>query len=129
MWELNNSLPTARSVRKGGLKMAFPGKPMFISEYGTDFTGYTHDGSAEELGIHHSIWAPALSGATGITQWWWWNTIDEFDLYHHYNHLGIFIGNIPCLECKSLDLKSNQPKVLAVGLGTPDTAWLWVHNT
>jgi hypothetical protein len=111
------------------LKMAFPDKPMFISEYGTDFHGYTHEGGAEEVGIHNAIWATALSGATGIAQWWWWNTIDENNLYFHYNNLGIFVENIPWLDCKSLEVISNMPEMLTVGIGTPDKAWVWVHNT
>lgn len=111
------------------LKAAFPQKPMYISEYGTDFHGYTHEGGAEEVGIHNSIWASALSGATGTTEWWWWDEIDEDDLYHHYNDLGIFIENIPWLECKTLDLVTGYPEILATGLGTSDKAWIWVHNT
>ena len=111
------------------LKTNFPDKPMFISEYGTDYHGYTREGNAEEIGIHNSIWASALSLNTGITHWWWWNTIDEYNLYFHYNNLGIFIENIPWLDCKSLNLKSNIPEVLTVGIGTRDKAWVWVHNS
>ena len=93
------------------LKNSYPDKPVYISEYGTDYHGYTHEGGAEEVGIHNSIWSSALSGATGITQWWWWDEIDKDDLYYHYNYLGKFIEDIPWLECKSLEIKSNIPEV------------------
>jgi hypothetical protein len=111
------------------LKKAFPEKPIFISEYGTDYRGYTQEGGAEEIGIHNSIWASALSGATGITQWWWWNTIDKNDLYKHYKNLGIYIEHIPWLDCKPLTLKSNLPEAFTVGLGNREKAWIWVHNS
>jgi hypothetical protein len=125
----SENLATGALRMTAELKRAFPEKPMLISEYGTDFHGYTHEGGAEEIAIHNSIWASALSGATGITHWWWWDDIDEYDLYPHYNHLGIFIEKIPWLECKNLDLKINVPEALAVGLGTEDNAWLWIHNS
>ena len=111
------------------LKKAFPEKPMFLSEYGTDFRGYTHKGEAEEIAIHNSIWASALSGGTGTTMWWWWNSIDGDNLYFHYRILGQFIKDIPWTETIDLAIQSNSPLVFTVGRGTGDEAWIWVHNT
>jgi hypothetical protein len=113
----------------GRMKSNYPFKPFYIGEFGTDFRGFTSEGNAESVAIHNTLWASALSGATGTAMWWWWNSIDQADLYQLYRNLQGFIGNIPWVGTRELDIETNNENILAVGRSAEQNqAWIWVHN-
>jgi hypothetical protein len=71
----------------------FP-KPLMVTEFcwWADWTKPFLD--REGVCQHNGIWASLLGGAAGSAQSWWWEHIDEWNLYPHYLALRRFVEGV-----------------------------------
>lgn len=49
----------------------------------------------EGIHFHNALWASAFSGLSGTASFWWWETIDQLDYYHHFRPLTEFLRGLP----------------------------------
>lgn len=87
-------------------------KPIFITEFG----GSAMASSLENLKIeqHAAIWAGACLPLAGIPMFWWWQVVDENNLYGRYIAVRRFMDNV--------DPRDTSAKVIEVGLSSPENA-------
>jgi hypothetical protein len=79
--------------------------------------------------FHNSLWASALSGASGTAMFWWWELLDPMDAYPQYSPLAKFMADVPLdagLEATGARVTGAQVRV--VGLQGRDRAYLWLFN-
>ncbi|HYW80630.1 MAG TPA: hypothetical protein VE890_13685 [Thermoguttaceae bacterium] len=80
--------------------------------------------------FHNSLWASALSGASGTALFWWWEVLDAQDGYRHYGPLAAFLEDVPFnttrLEETSATISAEG--VHLVGLQGDDRVYLWLCN-
>jgi hypothetical protein len=69
-------------------------KPLMVTEFGwwADWTRPFLD--REGVCQHNGIWASLLGGAAGSAQSWWWEHIEEWNLYPHYLALRHFVDGV-----------------------------------
>jgi len=69
-------------------------KPLMVTEFGwwADWTKPFLD--REGVCQHNGIWASMLGGASGAALSWWWEHIDEWNLYPHYLALRRFVDGV-----------------------------------
>ncbi|MEM2912916.1 MAG: DUF5060 domain-containing protein [Candidatus Bathyarchaeia archaeon] len=106
-------------------------KPFILAEFGVDWRWYNdplwkldHKG----LGLHNSIWATALLGASSTSMSWWWDSyVEPYDLYGHYKALKTFLEgeNLALLREK---IMLNLDGVRVLGLKNDSKALIWVQN-
>ncbi len=67
-------------------------KPILITEFG----GSPMAAGLEHLMIeqHAAIWAGACVPMSGIPMFWWWQVVDEHDLYQRYNAIRNFMEGV-----------------------------------
>jgi hypothetical protein len=74
-------------------------KPALLGEFGLadDKWGLSPYMAQDKEGVHfhNALWASAFSGLSGAAMFWWWDTLDRQDLYHHYRPLSAFLADIP----------------------------------
>lgn len=84
----------------------------------------------EGIHIHNILWASAFSGLSGAAMFWWWDTLDKLNTYHHYKPLSYFISDIPFntakLEAKTLVTSSTN--IVAMSLASKNRVYCWLHN-
>ncbi len=61
-------------------------KPILVGEWGGTFLGNSKERLAAE--IHIGSWALSMTGAAGVTGFWWWNEVARSDLDVVYAGLG-----------------------------------------
>ena len=61
------------------------GKPTFISEYGV---GQNLD--QQEANFHGGLWSSTVLPMAGTAMYWWWNLVDEKNLYSYYKPVALF---------------------------------------
>ncbi|MBN2505125.1 MAG: DUF5060 domain-containing protein [Verrucomicrobia bacterium] len=93
------------------LRKHAPDKPAILGEFGLadERWGRSPHMKADTNGVHfhNALWASAFSGLSGTAMFWWWETLDQMDLYAHYRPLADFIRDIPFTTVRL------QPVVLA----------------
>lgn len=82
-------------------------KPTLLAEWGGSHMQNSHSRLAAEL--HSGIWSLALTSCAGSTGFWWWNEIDQAELYRHYHALHNFLDGY---DRRGKKLKSFQCDVL-----------------
>ncbi|MGH7145041.1 MAG: hypothetical protein ACREJ2_13075, partial [Planctomycetota bacterium] len=65
-------------------------KPFFITEYGGDWSGASPNELAGDLKA--GIWSSWMSGAAGTPLLWWFDFIDQNDLYRFYRPFALYIA-------------------------------------
>lgn len=118
-------------------------KPFFMGEFGF---GQNHNGpkyaNKDPYGIdlHNSLWSSLFFTSMGPASFWWWNYIDERDLYNHFNPLLTFGDRLP-IPSESftaehtgsiIDHKLVFPNSLQTYYminGTQDTIYGWSQDT
>jgi hypothetical protein len=65
------------------------GKPIVVSEYGGDWCGATDNNLMAEQ--HGGIWAAYMIGMTSTPLFWWFEFVDQHDLYGTYLGFSRFI--------------------------------------
>lgn len=86
--------------------------------------------SSETSDIHNATWASALSGGSGTAMFWWWERLDERNVYPVYRAVSRFIEGIPWTsgEVTNVFSTSSDQRVRAIGLRAQNRAWVWFHN-
>ena len=81
------------------LRATATNRPALLAEFGLadDKWGLSPYMAQDKEGVHfhNSLWASAFSGLSGAAMFWWWETLDWLDLYHHYRPLAEFVADIP----------------------------------
>jgi hypothetical protein len=116
------------------LRKHAPQKPVLLAEFGLadnqwGLSPYMKQDKA--LGhFHNCLWASALSGACGTTQFWWWETLDQQDAYRHYRPLARFLADLPFTTAglKEVAATVSTEEVRPVGLQGSDCAYVWLFH-
>ena len=67
-------------------------KPYYLGEYGADVRGSSTD--PEGVQLHNGLWAGLLSGGPATAMLWYWNWVDERDLYHEFAPVAAFAAGV-----------------------------------
>lgn len=116
------------------LREQAPVKPACLGEFGIadDKWGLREEmkRSPELADAHNALWASALSGLSATAWCWWWERLDERDVYPHYRPLSRFIADVPWTSgaVQPAQLHVSDDRLHAVGLRAGDRAWLWLCN-
>jgi hypothetical protein len=100
-------------------KAARYGKPHFFGEFGQEPGEQEQD--VEGVNLRHGIWAPLFNLGAGTSMSWYWNYIDEHDLYRHYRPLAAFVRDIP------LAAAHYQPVDALAAVPQPRETFDWVQ--
>ncbi|MBN2327541.1 MAG: DUF5060 domain-containing protein [Candidatus Omnitrophica bacterium] len=109
-------------------------KPALLAEFGLadDRWGLSPYMKQDRRGVHfrRCLWASALSGVSGTAMFWWWETIDQLDLYKHYKPVSDFMKNIPFhrLDLQPFFVTGENSGIRLVGLRDSRHAYLWISD-
>jgi hypothetical protein len=80
--------------------------------------------------VHNTLWASALSGASATALCWWWERMDERDVYPLYRSVSAFVADVPWTggELRAVTLGTADERLRIVGLQATDRAWLWLFH-
>jgi len=125
------------AMRNKWLEKKGYGKPTFISEFGKA----SYD-KQMEVNFHGGLWASTIVPMAGTAMVWWWNWIDEEDLYFRYKAVARFnrdarTGKLEDRRGKDWQLSSAEvrrgddrhPTLRVLGRQTDTEAHLWVYDT
>jgi hypothetical protein len=111
-----------------------PAKPAHLGEFGladnqwriTDEMKQHH----ELVEAHNALWSSSLSGASGTAMFWWWERLDERNVYPLYRPVSRFIADVPWNggEVRPLVARCSDEHVRMVGLRAGNRAWLWLFD-
>jgi hypothetical protein len=115
------------------LREQAPNKPAHLGEFGLaneKWQPTPEMGQTKELvDFHNALWASALSGASGTAMFWWWERLDQRDVYPLYHPLAAFIQDVPWnggqIEPASV---TTADALRVVGLRAGPQVWLWLFN-
>lgn len=82
--------------------------------------------------FHNLLWASALSGTTGTALAWWWERLDQRQVYPDYQPLSRFLADVPWTTANPQPFVAEAAgaQVRVVGLRTRAAVWLWCfHRT
>ena len=113
-----------------------PAKPAILGEFGIADNQWRllpeMNKKSELVDIHNALWASALSGLSGTGMSWWWERLDQQDVYPLFKPLTQFIAEIPWTtgNLRTAQLSSPNPELRLIGLQSRDTeAWAWLFHT
>ncbi len=107
-----------------------PAKPALIGEFGladakwglSDYMKQDREG----VHFHNCLWASALSGVSGTAMFWWWEVLDQQDLYRHYKPLAEFLADLHPAGLRPAAVTTSEPRLRIVGQQTDNRAHLWL---
>jgi hypothetical protein len=120
--------------RTAFLRRHRPTGPVLIGEFGLATNQWRLSPSMEDdrrlVHFHNSLWASALSGASGTTLFWWWDQLDRMDAYRHYRPLATFLDDIPFASAglNQSDAILSGQRARLIGLQGPECAYFWLFN-
>jgi hypothetical protein len=110
-----------------------PRRPVLLGEFGLAEDNWQRSAYIKQdtalVHFHNSLWASALSGASGTAMSWWWELLDPMDAYPQYSPLAKFMADVPLdsgLEATAANVAGAEVRV--VGLQGRDCAYLWLFN-
>lgn len=68
-------------------------KPVLVGEFGRGGNKFA-DIDKHGLSLHEGLWASTMAGGCGAAMPWWWEWIDQKDLYFHFAHLARFVEGV-----------------------------------
>ncbi|MFP4055685.1 MAG: hypothetical protein ACLF0G_02315 [Candidatus Brocadiia bacterium] len=69
------------------------GKPVLMGEFGRRRNRYAAlDGRG--VSLHNGLWAAVVSGGCGTAMTWWWQWVDEHDLWGQFRAVATFVEGI-----------------------------------
>ncbi|MGB9602833.1 MAG: hypothetical protein ACPMAG_08585 [Limisphaerales bacterium] len=111
-------------------------KPALLGEIGLADDNWAKSNYMEQdkdgIHIHNILWTSAVSGLSGAALFWWWDTFDRLNQYHHFKPLSAFIKNISfnkLPDIKPVRLETSHKNFYAIGLKNKSNAYFWVHNS
>jgi hypothetical protein len=116
------------------LREQAPRKPVHLGEFGlaNDRWQPTDEmnRSRELVDVHNALWASALSGASGTALYWWWDRLDQRNVYPLFRPVSAFIADIPWNsgEIASLSVAAAPDRLRCVGLRSQRKAWFWLFD-
>jgi hypothetical protein len=116
------------------LREQAPNKPAHLGEFGLadDQWRITDEmkQSRELVDVHNALWASALSGASGTALFWWWERLDERNVYPFYRPVSAFVADVPWTsgDVKPVALGLDDRRLRVVGLQAQDRVWLWLFH-
>jgi hypothetical protein len=116
------------------LREQAPNKPAHLGEFGLadDRWRITDEmkQSRDLADAHNALWASALSGASGTALFWWWERLDERNVYPRYRPVSAFVADVPWTsgELKPVILGVEDQRLRVMGLQARDRAWLWLFH-
>lgn len=126
-------IPLAAETAKAGLQFQ---RPILITEFG----GSPMAAGREHLKIeqHAALWAGVCVPLAGTPMFWWWQVVDENNLYMRYVAVSSFIKDIdprdpsarqihPLVQKETKDGKKAPSQFLAVGTASPTTARCYIY--
>ena len=81
----------------------YPNKPFFWGEFGfgqNQNTPKYADKDPFGIDLHNTLWSSLFFTSMGSASFWWWNYVDECNLYHHFTPLLTF--------CKKVSIPSES---------------------
>lgn len=111
-----------------------PNKPARLGEFGLadDKWRLTDEQRRrpELVDVHHALWASALSGASGSALFWWWERLDQRNVYPLYRPLSRFLKDVPWTSGALTQVRATtkEASLWITGLRTKDQVWLWVFD-
>jgi len=111
-----------------------PRKPAHLGEFGLadDQWRITDEmrRSRELVEVHNALWASALSGASGTALFWWWERLDERNVYPLYQPVSRFIADVPWNSgtVQPLATQCSNETMRRIGLRAGERAWLWCFD-
>lgn len=110
-----------------------PSRPVLLGEFGLAEDNWQRSAYMKQdtalVHFHNSLWASALSGASGTAMFWWWELLDPMDAYPQYSPLAKFMADVPLdsgLQASGARVVGAEVRV--VGLQGRDRADLWLFN-
>ncbi|MFH1905139.1 MAG: DUF5060 domain-containing protein [bacterium] len=131
-WTDNDGLPDSQvmAIRQYYQAMKRFNKPIFISEFGGHWAGSPPDIMARDL--HTGLWANYMCPLAASPLFWWWNFVEEENLYFHYKALAEFCAGEDRrnknLQMKEISLVDESGYLRAQCLGNKDTAYIWIYS-
>jgi hypothetical protein len=80
----NESAPGKGAAALGRSFVKDYGKPVMIGEFGVDSHSWNIASDPYLRGFRQAIWSGALGGSVGTAMSWWWQNIDQDDVYPLY---------------------------------------------
>ena len=69
------------------------GKPVLMGEFGRRKNRYAAL-DRQGLSLHNGMWAAMMSGGCGTAMGWWWQWMDEHDLWPQFRAIATFVDGI-----------------------------------
>jgi hypothetical protein len=107
----------------------YPDRPFFIGEMGTDWRGFNSENNAEGAGLRNGLWETSLGGHSATGMWWWWNEIDEAQLWYEWKNIAAFTKDINRDISKYYFINpDNKTKIGGRYVVSGDSIWVWFFN-
>ena len=116
------------------LREQAPRKPAHLGEFGLANKKWAPteemNRSRELIDFHNALWASALSGASGTAMYWWWDRLDQRNVYPIYRPLSRFIADVPWTsgQVQPAAIICADERLRMAGLQAKDRAWLWFFS-
>ncbi len=103
-------------------------KPIFVSEYGTDWKGWKPDTDPYFRALHQAIWSGAFAGAAGTGMTWWWESIHTANLYRHWSGLSAFLEGtgVGRSDLRPARFTEVDRAVIPLGVANRNEALVWL---
>jgi hypothetical protein len=116
------------------LRQQAPRKPAHLGEFGLANEKWQPTAemnrSKELVDVHNALWASALSGASGTAVFWWWERLDQRNVYPLYRPLAAFVRDVPWNsgQVEPAPVTNPHARLQAVALRADRRVWLWLFN-
>jgi hypothetical protein len=127
--EVDAVLDRARWLREHA-----PDKPALLAEFSLANDKWQQTEEMKQsralVDFHNALWASALSGMSGTALAWWWERLDQREVYPMYRPLSSFIADVPWNsgEIRTSAITVSDENLRAVSLQSRDRAWIWLFS-
>jgi uncharacterized protein DUF5060 len=110
-----------------------PKKPVLIGEFGlaTEKWGRHEYMKTDTDGIHfhNALWSSAFAGNSGTAMFWWWELLEQMDMYHHYKPLAAYLHDVSFSNLESIRAKPSREDITILGYQGMDRAYVWLFHS